>query len=101
MPARPRSERKQASPRLGQPVRRRSAANPVVSGQQNQATSFGEVGLFGVITAQTVTLSSVLKLANLTTTQRDALTASNGMIIYNSSTNKFQGYENGAWANLI
>jgi len=37
----------------------------------------------------------------LTTTERDALTAVNGMIIYNSSTNKFQGYENGSWSNLI
>lgn len=37
----------------------------------------------------------------LTTTQRDALSASNGMIIYNTSLNKFQGFEGGAWTNLI
>lgn len=38
----------------------------------------------------------------LTTDQRDALTnAQNGQIIYNTTTNKFQGYENGAWVNLI
>ncbi len=37
----------------------------------------------------------------LTTTQRDALTAVNGMIIYNTTLEKFQGRENGAWANLI
>ena len=40
-------------------------------------------------------------MGNLTTTERDALTAANGMIIYNTTLNKFQGYENGAWANLI
>ena len=40
-------------------------------------------------------------LGNMTTTERDALTAANGMIIYNTTDNKFQGYENGAWANLI
>tara|TARA_B110000305_G_scaffold118267_1_gene132813 strand:+ start:250 stop:1464 length:1215 start_codon:yes stop_codon:yes gene_type:complete len=40
-------------------------------------------------------------LGRLTTTQRDALTAVNGMILYNSTDNKFQGYENGAWVNLI
>ena len=33
----------------------------------------------------------------LTTTQRDALTAVNGMIIYNSSTNAFNFRENGSW----
>lgn len=37
----------------------------------------------------------------LTTVQRDALTPVNGMIIYNTSLNKFQGYENGSWVNLI
>lgn len=42
-----------------------------------------------------------LLLGNMTTTERDALTAANGMIIYNTTLNKFQGYENGAWANLI
>ena len=42
-----------------------------------------------------------LLLGNMTTTQRDALTAANGMIIYNTTDNKFQGYENGSWVNLI
>lgn len=42
-----------------------------------------------------------VKFGNLTTTQRDALTPANGMVIYNTTDNKFQGYENGAWANLI
>jgi hypothetical protein len=33
----------------------------------------------------------------MTTAQRDALTAVNGMIIYNTTTNQFNFYENGAW----
>ena len=38
----------------------------------------------------------------VTTAQRDALrNVINGQLIYNTSLNKFQGYENGAWANLI
>lgn len=44
---------------------------------------------------------SPLKMASFTTAERDALTAENGDIIYNTTDNKFQGYENGAWANLI
>jgi len=42
-----------------------------------------------------------VQFGSLTTTARDALTASNGMVIYNSTLNKFQGYENGAWVNLV
>lgn len=45
--------------------------------------------------------SSPLRLASFTTAERDALAAQNGDIIYNTTLNKFQGYENGAWANLI
>ncbi len=42
-----------------------------------------------------------LLLNRLTSTQRDALTAVNGMIIYNSTTSKFQGYQAGSWQDLI
>jgi len=45
--------------------------------------------------------SGFVQFGSLTTTQRDALTPANGMVIYNSTDNKFQGYENGGWANLI
>lgn len=37
----------------------------------------------------------------LTTVQKNALTPLNGMIIYDTDLNKFQGYENGVWSNLI
>lgn len=41
-----------------------------------------------------------LVLSRMTTTQRDAMTAINGMMIYNTSTDKFQGYAAGAWVDL-
>ena len=70
-------------------------------GQVNAASFFGESALIGAVEADTMKLAETLTVASLTTTERDALTAVNGMLIYNSSTNKFQGYEGGSWANLI
>ena len=46
-------------------------------------------------------VSGFVQFGSLTTLERDALTAANGMVIYNSTDNKFQGYENGAWVNLV
>ena len=46
-------------------------------------------------------IDGFVQFGSLTTTQRNALTAANGMVIYNSSDNKFQGYENGSWVNLV
>jgi hypothetical protein len=40
------------------------------------------------------------QLCNFTSTQRDTLSAQNGYLIYNSTTNKIQGYANGSWVDL-
>lgn len=44
--------------------------------------------------------TGALLLTRLTTVQRDALTPVNGLVIYNTTTTQFEGYENGAWAAL-
>lgn len=41
--------------------------------------------------------TGALIVSRMTTTQRNALTAVNGMIIYNSTTNEFNFRENGSW----
>ncbi len=44
--------------------------------------------------------TGALILSRLTTTQQNALTGVNGMIIYNTSTNKVRAYAGGAWVDL-
>lgn len=43
---------------------------------------------------------AAMLLPRMTTTVRDAMTSVNGMIIYNTTTATFQGYEAGAWNNF-
>lgn len=62
-------------------------------------SNFG-VGTTSPATSALLELSSTtgaLLLPRMTTDQRNALTAINGMLIYNSTTNAFNFYENGAW----
>ena len=68
-------------------------------------TSGGGIGIgtSGVSASAIVELSSTTKallVTRMTTAQRDALTAVNGMIIYNTTTNTMQGRVNGAWADM-
>lgn len=54
---------------------------------------------FGLIDMQSTT--KTLILPRMTTTQKNAMTPVNGMLVYDSTLNKFQGYENSAWVSLI
>ena len=46
--------------------------------------------------------SSVFRIATMTDAQISSVSLpENGDMVYNSTTNKFQGYENGAWVNLV
>lgn len=44
--------------------------------------------------------TGALLLPRMTTVQRNAMTAANGMLIYNTTTAKLEGYEAGAWRTL-
>ena len=64
----------------------------------------------GVVTGATVENEHIysdidirykLKGPRLTTAQKNALTAVNGMIVYDTTLNKFQGFENSAWISFI
>jgi hypothetical protein len=44
--------------------------------------------------------NSLVQVSSFTTAQRDSLSPSNGSLIYNSTVNRFQGYQAGAWINI-
>jgi hypothetical protein len=63
----------------------------------------GELGIFVRIETDALKITGTigaLQAPTLTTTQRDALSAENGMIIYNSTLSTMQAYANSAWVNL-
>lgn len=71
---------------------------------------FDMVGNFGIGTQSptekvhvqgNALVTGFVQFGSLSTVERDALTAVNGMVIYNITDNKFQGYEAGSWVNLI
>ena len=41
------------------------------------------------------------RVGNMTTAERNALTAANGEIVYNTSDNQFEVYQNGAWVTMV
>jgi hypothetical protein len=71
---------------------------------QGRLTIGGVVGLHGLQgklrISGGITATNFVMFGSLTSTERNALTAENGMVIYNTSNNKFEGYQNGTWINL-
>jgi len=68
--------------------------------------SFGRLGVNKSDATETLDVNGTGKFSgyvvvgNYSISQRNALTPINGMIIYNRISNRFQGYQNGAWINL-
>jgi len=54
----------------------------------------------GIVRISSGLTTGALVLRQMTTAQRDALSAVNGMIIYNTTTGVIEAYESGAWVNI-
>jgi hypothetical protein len=77
-------------------------ANDFISNGQGIPTVTSPTNLdLDAPTAVRVVGGGVFQLPRLTTVERDALTVASGSVIYNITLNKFQGYENGVWVNLV
>jgi len=61
---------------------------------------FSESNILLTASTRVEVTQSPFKLANFTNAQRDALTAENGDMIYNTDDNRFQVYQNGTWLRL-
>lgn len=62
------------------------------------------IGTLAPVTSALLDLTSTtgaLLIPRMTTTEKNALTATNGMMLYDTTLDKFQGYEAGAWVNLV
>jgi len=71
-----------------------------------QVDANGNVGIGTATPATSAKLeiastTGALLLSRMTTAEKNALTAVNGMILYDSTLNKVQVYESGAWASVI
>ena len=61
--------------------------------------STSNVVISKISSADTV-ITNTIKLAEIPNSTRDALTATNGMMIYNSTSNEIQIYVNGSWVKV-
>ena len=72
-----------------------NAANLNVDGE-TRSTSF----IGNSVRVNNVEVGETVLFPSLTTTERNALSVSNGMVVYNETTNKLQVYAGGSWTDL-
>ena len=77
-----------------------STTTPAICAQNNQKVGIGTNSVDPGATLEVDGTTGGILFPRLTTTERNALTATNGLMIYNTTDNKFQGYANGAWVDL-
>lgn len=78
-----------------------TANNFVGSGAGTTTIASGNNLALSATAAVSITGGGTFRLPSLTAAQIANITAVNGDMVYNSTVNKFQGYENGSWGNLI
>ncbi len=64
------------------------------------ADSSATLDISGSLVVDTVTATSYVQFPALTTAARNLLTPANGMMIYNTDVDKFQGYIAGSWTDM-
>ena len=72
-----------------------NAANLNVDGE-TRSTSF----IGNSVRVNNIEVGETVLFPSLTPTERNALSASNGMVVYNETTNKLQVYAGGSWTDL-
>lgn len=77
-----------------------STTTPAICAQNNQKVGIGTNSVDSGATLEVDGTTGGILFPRLSTTNRDALTPVNGLVIYNSTTNKLQVYAGGAWVDL-
>lgn len=75
-------------------------ANAFISTQTGTPEVYSETNIDLTAGNRVSVTTSPFRLAQLTTTERNLITAQNGDLIYNTTANRFQGYQNGSWINI-
>jgi len=77
-----------------------STTTPAICAQNDQKVGIGTNSVDSGATLEVDGTTGGILFPRLSTTNRDALTPVNGLVIYNSTTNKLQVYAGGAWVDL-
>ncbi|MGR3318148.1 MAG: hypothetical protein ACUZ8O_06670 [Candidatus Anammoxibacter sp.] len=77
-----------------------NAADTKVTAEDDTDSSGFSVENASGVERFSVSAAGGVVFSRLTTAERDALTAVNGMVIFNTTTGKFEGFEGGAWVAL-
>lgn len=78
----------------------RNFVTQVVTVKANGAVGFGTTAPATSALLDLTSTTGALLVPRMTTTQKNALTAVNGMVVYDTTLAKFQGYEAGVWNNF-